>query len=659
MRSHAKAATAGSTMRQAAGLGRIFRGAAATRAPSHSAKGSSAPSRRLLACLPLALLLAAVFAAPAQAAPETIAEYGKGAGQVSNPTGTAVQQSPIAGVGEGDLYVAERNNLRVSKFDSEGGFLLAWGYGVADGVTPELQTCGPEASPPTVRCFSANFFGGPNADKNLTAESVAVDQSSGDVYVSDNWRVVKFSATGQLIFMVGKNVNKTKEADGGASQAEKDFCAAAGSDICGRGASGNAANEFSGSGLPLALDSSGVVWVGDKNRLISFSSAGAPGAEIALAGAGNTATLALDSSDDFFYVKSANFAGIRKLAGPGAALPGELLETLDAANNPRTVTLDEADNVYVGHCVISNASCFGAPPYRFDVFNPAGEKFSQFGAEQVIGAPGVNALAVGESAERLYVASNGTSESNSAVQAFPLPEPGPLPENQHAEGLEIEPTTTVTLAAELNPEGHETTYFFEWGTSESYGESTPTETLAGEEFDSEAVEAQLEELIPSTTYHFRLVATNHCNNSEPAEECTVAGPDTTFTTKPAVAIDAQWASEVAAHSAKLNAELNPLGVAGQWWVEYGTSAAYGSETAHEDLPASFGDIPVELHADRPQPPTPPTTTASSPQTSATAPHTPSTAPTSASPPSSRASASASPTAAPGRWSARRRSTERR
>ena len=181
------------------------------------------------------------------------------------------------------------------------------------------------------------------------------------------------------------------------------------------------------------------------------------------------------------------------------------------------MTLDEAGNVYVGDATA---------PYRFKVYNPAGEQISQFGAGQVVGQPQGNALAIGEDARKLYVASNGSSEASSAVQAFPLPEPGPLPENEHVENLL---PSTVTLAAELNPEGHETTYHFEWGVSEAYGESSPTKTLPSEGFDPEAVEAEIEELIPSTTYHFRLCATNSAG--------TVCGPDTTFTTPPAVVID--------------------------------------------------------------------------------------------------------------------------
>ncbi|HXS46528.1 MAG TPA: hypothetical protein VN756_03595, partial [Solirubrobacterales bacterium] len=548
MRSQAKAATAGSNLRR------------------------TGAARLALICVP-ALLLVALFAAPAQAQQVTVAEFGHGAGQVSFPVSVAVDQS------NGDFYVADANNARVLKFDAANEFRLAWGYGVRDGKTLSPQTCGPEAVPPTTRCFEGALSAmGPGA---INPEAVAVDQSSHDVYVVDSSkrRVSKFTSSGQFVFMIGMNVNKTKEAEAGATQAEKNICTAASGDTCGKGASGTGPNEFSNP-RAIAVDSSGVVWVGDTDRLTSFSSSGAAGSEIALPGGGDTSSLALDSSGNF-YVKSESLPGIRKLE----AGTGTLLETFDAGGQAQTAALDQAGNVYVGDAT---------SPYRFKVYNPAGEQTAQFGAGQVIGTPGDgpfggNAIAVSEGAGKLYAASTRTLAAESVVQAFPLPEPGPLPENQHVTDLE---PTTVTLAAELNPEGDETAYFFEWGTSESYGHSTPTETLPGSAFESEAVQAALSGLIPNTTYHFRLVATNHCKPAEPSVQCTAAGPDTTFTTLPAVAIDAQWATDLTANSAVLHAELDPLGVAASWWIEWGTTASYGQSTPESPLPASFGDIAV-------------------------------------------------------------------
>ena len=548
-----------------------------------------------------ALALAALFAAPAQAAPRTIAEWGHGAGRVNSPYGVAVEHA------SGDFYVAESSNFRVSKFDAEGHFLLAWGYGVADGKSEELQVCGPAVE--TRRCFATNFAtqNGGNPDNNLRAESVAVDNdpaspSYRDVYVGDSHRVSKFTPSGQPIFMVGRNVNKTKREEAGATQAEKDLCTAASGDTCRSGDSGSGENEFSGAVLPLAVGSSGVVWVGDKDRLVSFDSAGVPGAQIALSGvAGDTTSLALDSSGDF-YLKSDLLSGIRRLHPDGTPYPAPY--PLDEAGSARTVALDEAGDVFVGD------GAFGTT-YVFKVYDPAGELVSRFGTGQVIGTPGgggsnsgSNAIAVGQGAGELYVASSrraadhyedpekeAAEKAEVAVQAFPLPQPGPLPDNQGA--TEILPSS-ATLKATLNPEGHPTHYSFQYGADETYGQQTPEGSLPAS-FENSEIEAPLTGLIPDTTYHFRVVASDEGDSQcpETAEECTVHGPDTIFTTLPAVGIEAQWASEISAHEATLHAQLNPLGVKGSWWLEYGASpCAQGgcARAAEGEFPAGSEEI---------------------------------------------------------------------
>jgi hypothetical protein len=513
------------------------------------------------------LLVLAYLAGNAMAAPETVAEFGQAGGQVSLPRGVDINDS------NGDLYVTEGNNFRVSRFSSDGGFVLAFGFGVRDG-TASFQTCGPQAVPSSSTCRA----GLPPEAGGVSPESVAVDPTNGGVYVSGNLRVLKFTPSGQLIYMVGRNVNKTKVAEAGASQEEKDFCAASSGNICGNAGSGTAANEFSGLSMPLAVDSAGVVWVGDNERIVSFDSGGSPGTEIAVPAAGDTKSMALDSFGNF-YVRSESLAGVRKLE----AGSGTLLATLDAGGQARPIAVDEADNVYIGDATI---------PYRFKIYNAAGEQTAQFGAGQVIGAPGegprgTNAIAVGSAAEKLYTASTESSESESVVQTFSLPRPGPLPENQHVENLL---PTTVTLAAELNPEGHQTTYHFEYDTT-PYGENEashgtvvpiPDATLTGEEFEPEMVALEVAELIPATTYHFRLCATNTASS--------VCGSDATFTTAPAVVIDPEWASNLSAHSATVYAELNPLGVEAEAWLEYGAGESYGQVVALANLGEGFSPL---------------------------------------------------------------------
>lgn len=76
---------------------------------------------------------------------------------------------------------------------------------------------------------------------NTRAEdaAVAVDDASGDVYVTDpgNSRVEKFSASGTFLLMFGRDVNKTAVEEGRVSEA--DVCPAAGhpSDVCQAGVS--------------------------------------------------------------------------------------------------------------------------------------------------------------------------------------------------------------------------------------------------------------------------------------------------------------------------------------------------------------------------------------------------------------------------------------
>ena len=98
-------------------------------------------------------LLAAVPSALASP-PKTIAGPGSAAGQVGSAVGVAVDDS------NGELYVADpgslyAENFRIAKFNREGKFQLAWGWGVADGKSQELQVCGPGSGRSSPRCFEA------------------------------------------------------------------------------------------------------------------------------------------------------------------------------------------------------------------------------------------------------------------------------------------------------------------------------------------------------------------------------------------------------------------------------------------------------------------------------------------------------------------------
>ena len=77
----------------------------------------------------------------------------------------------------------------------------------------------------------------------------------------------------------------------------------------------------------------------------------------------------------------------------------------------------------------------------------------------------------------------------------------------------------------MNPEGADTTYHFQYGTSTAYGESIPTPKGTPDRNEHHRVQAHPQDLKPHTVYHYRVLVTNAVE--------TVTGPDQTFTTQPA------------------------------------------------------------------------------------------------------------------------------
>ena len=81
--------------------------------------------------------------------------------------------------------------------------------------------------------------------------------------------------------------------------------------------------------------------------------------------------------------------------------------------------------------------------------------------------------------------------------------------------------TQATLNGTINPNGQATSFFFEWGASSVYGQSTE-ELPVGEDHAGHAENAPLTALAAGTVYHFRVVAKNASG--------TTPGADRTFTT---------------------------------------------------------------------------------------------------------------------------------
>ncbi|MFC8845745.1 MULTISPECIES: putative Ig domain-containing protein [unclassified Micromonospora] len=75
--------------------------------------------------------------------------------------------------------------------------------------------------------------------------------------------------------------------------------------------------------------------------------------------------------------------------------------------------------------------------------------------------------------------------------------------------------TGATLNGVVVPGGATTTYTFEYGTTPSYGETTPAREVTGT--GAQLVQAELTGLAPGTRYHFRLSATDAAGTTTGAE----------------------------------------------------------------------------------------------------------------------------------------------
>jgi hypothetical protein len=114
----------------------------------------------------------------------------------------------------------------------------------------------------------------------------------------------------------------------------------------------------------------------------------------------------------------------------------------------------------------------------------------------------------------------GTNIASSDMTFTTLPVPVPTVTTGASEGVGV---STATLTGTVDPHGWDTSYLFEYGTSTAYGQSWPTVQVdMGALEGPQPVVVSVPELLPGTTYHYRLIATNGGG--------TTYGPDMTFTT---------------------------------------------------------------------------------------------------------------------------------
>jgi hypothetical protein len=151
--------------------------------------------------------------------------------------------------------------------------------------------------------------------------------------------------------------------------------------------------------------------------------------------------------------------------------------------------------------------------------------------------------------------------------------------------------TTITptgarVHATVNPQHSLTTFRIEYGTTTSYGSSTPEVAAeVGEQSSDQAVATTLTGLQPATLYHYRVSAENGVEGPQ-------TGADATFITSPAAPASA---SEVTARKATLSGTIDPHGAATTYHFNYGPTTAYGARTSEVSGGSGSSEQAVSEH----------------------------------------------------------------
>jgi len=147
-------------------------------------------------------------------------------------------------------------------------------------------------------------------------------------------------------------------------------------------------------------------------------------------------------------------------------------------------------------------------------------------------------------------------------------------------------STSAMLTGTVNPNGLSTQTYFQWGTSTSYGNTTPSQSIGGGT-SNVSVAAMLSSLSPSTTYHYRVVASNSAGTKN--------GLDATFTTLrssgPPMVLTSS-VTNVTMNSAQLNGIVNPNGSPTSVYFQWGITTSYGNVTASQSIGSDTTKINV-------------------------------------------------------------------
>ncbi len=495
-----------------------------------------------------ALLVCAAVAPSALAARGAVSFFGnrgtEGGQFPGGVGGVDINQAGTGGAAAGDVYVADTSGFRIQQFSASGEFIRAFGKDVGGA--------GVDICPTASACVVGDDSGTAGA---VFPEGLAIDQSTGNVYVSDptTERISVFSAMGSFEGAFGWNV----KAVGGAEELQ--FCTALTG--CKAGSRGSGAGQFAIKAegllhLSLAVrPGTGDVIVGDGiNRRVSEFAVAKSGGKVT----GVTFTRgygwgAVNGQSEFQICTVLCHAPAPTEIG---AEPGQF-----GSQAPYGVAVDASGQVYttedqsgfsgerLGKARVQVFSVAGSPlgdlPIGLATIHPNGglainrsgetiafldssiggiDEFDLSGTlkgeflKKVV--PLEAGFAYNESDGSLYVTFGNSKPNGVLIIGEAVP-----PEVSVGAATDVG-GTTATFHGEVNPTGLSSNYHFEYSVDGAEWTSTQSAALPGDKA-THVVEQQGTDLEAFTKYHLRLVAKKSFDGGQASAETsfeTLAAP---------------------------------------------------------------------------------------------------------------------------------------
>jgi hypothetical protein len=380
---------------------------------------------------------------------------------------------------------------------------------------------------------------------SVAPNDVAVDQSTGDVYVVhgendlvvENELVERFNSNGEPANFSALGTNVLDGASGPDLTPQGSFSF----DVFG-------ANQ-------VAVDNSGGATNGDvyvtdslNNVVDVFNSAGVYLGQLDGSGApqlGELCGVAVGPSGSVYVGDYGGNAVEKYVPSANPVKNSDFVSQISGVPSPCQVAVDSAGNVYalsyfgvvrkynsrgesLGIVDHNTTFSIAVDPATQDVYADEGARVAQYDSSGALLdtfptlATGGNSYGVAEDGASGYV--YVSDEENHLVDIYEVP-PRLLPvvDGTFVKGVS---STSAEVRASINPRYYDTHYYFQYGLGTSYEDTpvSPAEVDLGSESVDQSAYTTLEHLLPRTTYHYRVVARNAAGIEY--------GPDRTFTTYP-------------------------------------------------------------------------------------------------------------------------------